>query len=330
MAEKIIPPDISDGIPSFLAEINARMQEAIAIRETEREAGKLKNLDSATSTPPKETIEEKDWGFMARSLIQATMPHSKPKDSIYIRENGRFMLTMAAVDPRIGLPYGPIPRLLMSFITTEAARTQSREIFLASSLSEFMRDLGFDMPRGGKRGNINPLKDQMLKLFSAVVKISHTEENRATAAQMLLVEKYDIQWWKPIDPDQLSLFESKITLSEPFYREIITSAVPVNMKTLRALKSSALMLDIYTWLTYKNSYDRQIRRISWEALQMQFGAGYPMTKRGMINFRVNFEKAFKKVALAYPDAGKCRIELDHFLYVPGKPDISPEKTLKRR
>ena len=331
------PTEASVEIPEFLREINERMLEAMAARDAEKALIPAEAEEKTTHLPrvfksiTQELEEERKaghQGFMARSLIQATMPHSKPKEAIYIRKNGRFLLTMATTDPKIGLPYGPIPRLLMSFITTEASQTQSREILLADTLSEFMKDLGYDMPRGGKRGNIKPLKDQMLRLFSAVVKISHNQEDRATALQMLLVDGYDIHWWQPIDPNQHSLFESKVVLSELFFKEIITNPVPVNIATLRALKSSAFMLDIYIWLTYKNSYDRQVRRISWESLQMQLGAGYPLTKRGKIDFRANFEKALKKVLLAYPEAGAHRVESDYFLYVPGKPDIPPKPKLK--
>ena len=40
------------------------------------------------------------------------------------------------------LPYGNLPRLLMAWLSTEAVRTQSREISLGDSLAEFMRALG--------------------------------------------------------------------------------------------------------------------------------------------------------------------------------------------
>ena len=44
-------------------------------------------------------------GFMARALVQATMPHSKIEGSVFKRQNGAFKLTMLA-DPDVGLPYG--------------------------------------------------------------------------------------------------------------------------------------------------------------------------------------------------------------------------------
>ena len=44
------------------------------------------------------------------------------------------------------LPYGNLPRLLMAWVSTEAVRTQRRELILGRSLSEFMRKL--DITRG--------------------------------------------------------------------------------------------------------------------------------------------------------------------------------------
>ena len=47
------------------------------------------------------------------------------------------------------LPYGNLPRLLMAWVSTEAVRTQSRELVMGRSLSEFMRSLGVYSSAGG-------------------------------------------------------------------------------------------------------------------------------------------------------------------------------------
>ena len=40
------------------------------------------------------------------------------------------------------LPYGNFPRLILAWVCTEAVRTQSRELVLGRSLSEFMGRFG--------------------------------------------------------------------------------------------------------------------------------------------------------------------------------------------
>ena len=42
-------------------------------------------------------------GYMARALIQSTMPHSKVEGNEFKRRNGAFTLTMLA-DSDVGLP----------------------------------------------------------------------------------------------------------------------------------------------------------------------------------------------------------------------------------
>ena len=52
-------------------------------------------------------------------------------------------------------------------------------------------------------------------------------------------------WWNPRRPDQPSLWENKIQLSELFFNEIIQHPVLIDMNTLTALKRSPLGLDLY-------------------------------------------------------------------------------------
>jgi hypothetical protein len=84
-----------------------------------------------------------------------------------------------------------------------------------------------------------------------------------------------------------------------------------------------MALDFYCWLTYKNFYSRRPSRIPWEALQVQFGAGYPETALGKRHFKSKFLGAHKKVGGVYPEALKLKAEANYLLYVPGYPDVSP-------
>ena len=47
------------------------------------------------------------------------------------------------------LPFGNIPRLLMAWLSTEAVRTQSRELILGPSLTKFTKTLGVYNSGGG-------------------------------------------------------------------------------------------------------------------------------------------------------------------------------------
>ena len=83
-----------------------------------------------------------DLGFMARLLALCSLPRTDPKNRLqYVRRNGPYALVMSAGGLN-KLPYGNIPRLLLAWVCTEAVRTQSRELVLGASLSEFMDKLG--------------------------------------------------------------------------------------------------------------------------------------------------------------------------------------------
>jgi hypothetical protein len=259
-------------------------------------------------------------GYMARAMVQATMPHSRVTGAEFKRKNGNFNISMLAPSD-IGLPYGALPRLIMTWMTGEAVRTKTRELILGDSLSAFMRELHL-VPTGGRWGSITRLKSQMSRLLACSVTCTYDDGGHFALKHVTPVEDADL-WWEPKDPEQQSLWKSTLTLSEKFFSEIITSPVPVRMRTLEALKGSSMALDVYCWLTYRNFYSQRPSRILWETLQAQFGAGYPETPRGKRNFKIKFLEALKKVGIAYPEAQKLRAETDALIYVPGYPDVSP-------
>ena len=275
-------------------------------------------------------IENQDdftTGFMARSLVQATMPHSKPKENYYHRENGDYSLVMYG-HPKYGIPYGTIPRLLMSWITTEVVRKQNKEIELGHSLHDFMKKVGFGEASGGKNGSITSLKEQMKRLFTcSIACVKEDSDNHFESQTFSPIHKANL-WWDTKDPNQTSLFMSSITLGSEFYNEVLSRPVVFRLATLKLLKKSPLAIDMYIWITYKNSYAKKPSWIKWQYLQKQFGVGYPDTVQGQRDFKKMFIKTLKKVAIAYPEANKLKPEKDNLIFVPGKPDIPKLAVLK--
>lgn len=228
-------------------------------------------------------------GFMARAMVQATLPHRKTEGNEFVRKNGSYTLTIMAPSA-IGLPYGPVPRLLLAWLTTEAVRTKSRELELGDSMAAFMAELG--MSRQGS--NIASLKNQTRRLFNATVSASYTDGKGFADMGYRLADKTTL-WWQPNDHEQAGLWKSTVTLSETFFNEIIDKPVPVDMRAMRVLKKSPLGLDIYAWLTYRVSYLKQPTVIPWAGLALQFGSDYARLR----DFKSAFIEELKKVALLY-------------------------------
>ena len=257
-------------------------------------------------------------GFMARALTQATMPHKATPSTEFRRRNGSFTLFMLSPSD-IGLPYGSIPRLLLSWLTTEAVRTRSPVLELGPTLSAFMAELGLAR-RGGERGDITRFRNQTLRLFCSTVSCRYEDKTHDAGANLNIVEKYSL-WWNPKTPDQMPLWKSTVTLGYSFFNEIIDRPVPVDMRALKALKRSPLALDIYCWLTYRMSYLRKPAEIPWAALQMQFGADYATHGQGPRDFKKKFLHHLRSVLVLYPEANVEDGERG-LLLKPSKPHVA--------
>jgi hypothetical protein len=282
-----------------------------------------KNLDNliseALAIEAEEARQAGALGYMARALVQATMPHSKLDSHEFKRRNGVFKLTMLA-DSEVGLPYGSIPRLLIAWVTTEAVKTKEREIVLGHTLSEFMSSLDL-MPTGGRWGSITRLREQMKKLFAASISCTYDDGINWAIRNVQPISKANL-WWDPKSPDQATLFQSTVTLGEDFFNEAISHPIPIDIRALKALKRSPMAIDIYCWLTYRISYLKNVTSIPWEALQMQFGSDYAANPQGIRDFRRAFLRELKKVHVVYPEAKLEAPSGKGLIIYPGKPHIS--------
>ena len=272
-----------------------------------------KFINEAMEIEYEEARQAGSIGYMARALTQATMPHSKISSHEYKRKNGNFKLTMLA-DSETGLPYGSIPRLLMSWITTEAVRIREREITLGNTLSGFMSELGI-IPTGGRWGSITRVKEQMKRLFSASISCTYDNGKNWKIQNVTPIDKANL-WWDPKQPDQAAIWESTLVLGEFFFNEIIENPIPIDIRTLKALKKSPMAIDIYCWLTYRMSYLKRDTHIPWKLLQLQFGANY----NDIYQFKRRFLDQLKKVIAIYAGASVID-EKNHLTLQPGKPQI---------
>lgn len=292
-------------------------------------------------------------GFMSRALVLATMPYRDPKADVFTRQNGDFKLRILA-GYEGGVPYGVYPRLLMSWVTTEAVRTQSPELNLGSSLAAFLRDVMEVRSGGGVRGSATRVSEQMKRLFGSMITAQYTGKlaNRGFMLRnVLIAEAADFSeadlrqfdqlggvpnaapapveknagepdvLWKPQDPAEAGIWQSKLRLTNNFFQECISNPVPVDLRVYKALRGSAMAMDIYTWLTFRLSYlSAQSRPIPWQLLQMQFGTSLPVDEQGRRDFKKAFLKNLKIVLVIYPDA-KVEVTDLGLILKPSRPHI---------
>jgi hypothetical protein len=157
--------------------------------------------------------DDAEPAFMARELVQCTLPHTNPGNvPLWRRKNGNLTL---AIQPGydlktgepVGYPYGTIPRLLLFWMTTEAVRTKNRRLQLGHSLSNFMRELGLipSSAGAGKRSDARRLQTQMRRLLEARISFLQElkEEHRHGERRLNMeVAPQSELWWNPRDPEQ--------------------------------------------------------------------------------------------------------------------------------
>lgn len=269
--------------------------------------------------------DKTESAFMARQLVQATLPHKNPGNvPAWSRKNGDLILTIRPgwnekKQKNIGYPYGTIPRLLLFWITTEAIRTKNPRIELGKSLSQFMETLGL-CPKGtGKRSDSKRLQEQMIRLSRSTISFSQSSTKGYAWLDMQVAPK-GMVWWNEKQPDQQTLWQNWIQLGDDFFKAITSSPVPVDMRILKALKRSPLALDLYAWATYtayQTQQTGQSRSLSWELLHEQFGAEYKDTKE----FARKAWHALRKIQAVYIDLS---IERTHggITVLQSKPSIS--------
>ena len=264
-----------------------------------------------------------DLGFMARLMALCCLPRTNPGNRLlYKRVNGSYRLYMQA-GPETKLPFGNLPRLLLAWVCTEAVRTQSRELILGSSLSEFMRKLGMDPIGGGPTGARTRLRNQMRRLFNANVRLIYEHEHGEQFVSSAIADRGEF-WWNERKPDEPILFDSKIRLGEDFFNEIIRHPVPLDMNTLKALKRCALGLDLYLWLTYRTFALRAPLQLSWRQIYRQFGLepDKASDKNTVKNFRRKVLRELKKIKTAWPGLNYATAPGVLILY-PSTPAIAP-------
>jgi hypothetical protein len=310
----------ADAKPSAAPKVNG---------STEQLVRKERALKKHQAKIAKEALEQeiekaqREIGFSSRLLIQATMPHSKPASgATEFKRNNGFVTVKFIADSEYGLPYGTYPRLLLTWVTTEAVRTKSPELVLGSSLSDFMSRLDLNSVGGGPQGSVPRVRQHMQRLFTCTIAATYQSKGQWQEIGLRPIEKSHI-FWDPKRPHQGALWRSTIRLNQTFFEEIVRRPVPLDMSTLRALakSKSPFAIDIYAWLTFRMSYLSEPTTIPWEALRLQFGCSEDIPMR---SFKQWFIRRLNQVLGLYSQA---QVELTNagLILKPSQTHVTPKR-----
>lgn len=271
-------------------------------------------IEAALEIEKKDAFEAGQLGFMPRVLVQTTMPYRDTGQQFYKRTNGKFSL--AIMSPH-GVPFGSVPRHLVAYLASAAVKTKSPEISLGNSQNDFFRLLGMATAGGDQKRRA---KEQCKRFFSAVLSLTVETEKNETALANVMVAKRAFLAWNPRQPEQRSLWDSTIMLTNEFFDECVKHPVPIDLRVISALSPSPMAIDVYTWLSWRISICTRISTIPWELLIRQFGSKEGTARRTFVR---HFERALKLVETATGASWTPSITVDDdgLTVFPGKPSV---------
>jgi len=280
-------------------------------------------VPAATSavSPTQSVIDHAVEGlsFQYVPLIQCSFPHADPGETTtFTRRNGWLELTLATNKPTIGLPYGVPARLLTIFLSSEAIRTRSPEIFLGESVHDFLRRLDVPITRGD-RGSLRVYANQLLRLIHCSLSVDENVRDDSGRhglhlRQALFAEEARL-WW---DDEQESRVGqgSSLVLSPVLFDSILERSAPLSTTAIKKLRKSPMDLDVYAWLVHRLFHLGRPSTITWAQLSGQFGHGYSELRK----FRRFFSDSLKRVLEVYPEANVRLAEVGVILS-PSRPHL---------
>jgi len=259
-----------------------------------------------------------DMSFIHSGLCQTTLPHTRLKDNhdVWKRTSGNFTLMVqpgvvsrtpliksgapvtvgASKDDYVGVPYGAKARLILIFLQTEALK--GRTVDLGKNITSFLRSIGLDRARGGPRGNLESVKDQILRISRCnfVMQWRNVgEEGDTTIIDSRIVE--EMSFFDSPDAGN-SGFRASLTLDGNFHNHLLEHAVPLDRRAIAHLSGNSVALDLYALLAYRLPKLNQELFLSWSQLQGQMGSNRALSR----SIRGPFIEALKEVSAVYPDA----------------------------
>jgi hypothetical protein len=272
-----------------------------------------------SALPEVSTTDTNGVSFQYVPLIQCSFPHTDPgEQTTFTRRNGWLELTLSSARPGTGLPYGVPARLLSIYCASEAIRTRSPEIFLGSSVHEFLRRLDVPITRGD-RGSLRVYANQLLRLIHCAISID--ENIRDTSGrtglhirQALFAEEARLWWDEANGVGQ----GSSLILSSVLFQSILERSAPLSTTAIRQLRKSPMDLDVYAWLVHRLFHLSKPSAMTWAQLSGQFGHSYGELRY----FRRFFGDSLKRVLKVYPEA-RLKWTETGLMLLPSKPHVDP-------
>lgn len=285
-----------------------------------------------------ESPDEAEIGYAPHALVQGALPYKETEklkqQAQWVVENGNFGLVIQpGYDIRekrsIGYPTGSIPRLLMFWMATEAKVKKSSRLELGGTLAEFLRKLGKDPTRGGKRSAAYAVKEQMKRLFRCNISFEYHDESGNLEHErwldMRIAPRGEVMWSELYPDQEEKSIPSWIELGEYFYEAITEKSVPIDMRVIQGIQNAPMALDIYNWITYRafSAYQKGHKiKVPWGSLHKQLGSGSARQR----DFRRDVIEHLTTIKQLYRDL-EIETNNDALFIYPSKPAVQAKTSM---
>lgn len=208
----------------------------------------VSRVERAEIARQKRELQQQDIGFSSRPFTLCNLPIRPMKNrGVYERRNGKFFLRIEAGQGK-ELPYGR-DRLVLILVATMAVQQQNRLVRLGSA-SDILRLFG----RGQSGTHYRKLMESFDRIFSATIYWG----TQGQLDNRRFIEQYKVSmldhlrlWYSDIEHTHGAAFENVVTLSQPFFDELMAHPIPVDMEVVRGLLDSPGELDFYIWIVLR-------------------------------------------------------------------------------
>lgn len=278
----------------------------------------------------KENPSTQSKTYMPKSLIPCPFPSCDPKKKLErhlktktVVENGLKISNayqVTKIDGKYrtivvgtsdhGLPWGHIPRLLISQFTTDAIQNRTK-VLKYRSIFHLCQLIGID----GTGRAVQQARDQIKAFRYSSIFVTEFEDEGAAGAEEDFDNLSPVAKWserrrpRRTEADKarpISDFEKQVTihLGDGFYNEVVRSSVPFIMNDLIKLKKSTLTMDVYTSIItrafnhWKTPKRKRSLAIPYKDMFNMFVNSYENERA----FKFAFKKALKDVSMIiYPN-----------------------------
>lgn len=299
-------------------------------------------MNDHTPSPSKaatsELQDDIDVGYVSRWFVQALFPYRKTDELVRQVQDRADRITVMSAN---GLPFGKYPRLIMAYIITSAVQRQgsvergtldpdeARRIPLGRSMNDFLHAMGLDRGRGGGKGSLTALREQLRRLTTSTITIQKLYRDRDQGINAPVARSWDL-WFDPANPDQTTITESYIELTPDFYEQIVAAPIPIDLQILHKLGRPRAM-DLYIWLSLKkfwlNKRALPDYEFGWDVIASNFTTTPPKNSDEMAGFRREIKKCVHAIEALWPDVG-VSVTTEGVTVQAGAPSI-PMKNRRR-